>query len=80
VALFYFHLRTGDQLILDEEGQNLPDLFAARREAEKSARELLAEAIKGGKEKVADSFVIVDEQGQMDTFLIATVLPKSCKK
>ena len=65
-------------MMLDEEGQNLPDLFAARREAEKSARELLAR-VKGGKEKVADSFVIVDEQGQMDTFLIATVLPKSCK-
>ena len=66
--------------MLDEEGQNFPDLFAARREAEKSARELLANAIKDGKEKVADALVIVDEQGQIDTFLVATVLPKFCKK
>jgi hypothetical protein len=77
---FYFHLRTGDELMLDEEGQSFCDLFAARREAEKSARELLANAIKDGKEKVADALVIVDEQGQIDSFLIANVLPKSYRK
>ncbi len=42
---FYFHLRAGDGLLTDDEGQDLPDLSAARREAEQAARELLAEAI-----------------------------------
>ena len=33
---FYFHLRAGDQLILDDEGLDLPDVSAARREAMQS--------------------------------------------
>jgi hypothetical protein len=37
--------RAGEQLILDVEGLDLPDVSAARREAIKSAREILAAAI-----------------------------------
>jgi hypothetical protein len=33
MARFYFHLRAGDRLISDEEGMDLPDVSAARREA-----------------------------------------------
>ena len=77
---FYFHLRAGDGLLTDDEGQDLPDLSAARREAEQAARELLAEAIKAGKEEVAEAFVIADEHGrEIDIVLLAAVLPKHLK-
>jgi hypothetical protein len=35
---FYFHLRAGDHVIPDEQGQDLPDVSAARREAIQPAR------------------------------------------
>ena len=55
----------------------MPDLSAARREAEQAARELLAEAIKAGKEEVAEAFVIADEDGrEIDIVPLAAVLPK----
>ena len=78
---FYFHLRAGDELRTDDEGQDLPDLSAARREAELAARELLAEAIRAGKERVPEGFVIADEAGRaLDIVLLAAVLPKLFKK
>ncbi len=78
---FYFHLREGGELLTDDEGQDLPDLSAARREAEQAARELLAEAIKAGKERVPEGFVIADETGRaLDIVLLAAVLPKALKK
>ncbi len=78
---FYFHIRTVDELLTDDEGQNLPDLSAARREAQLAARELLAEAIKAGKEEVPEAFVIADEAGlALEAVPLATVLPKALKK
>ena len=77
---FYFHVRDGDELIYDEEGQDLPDVSQALREALLAARELLANAIKSGKEQVPDAVVVVDESGQaIETLPIALVLPKLLK-
>jgi len=81
LAHFYFHLRSGDELLTDDEGEDLPDLSAARREAERAARELLAEAIRAGKDEVPEGFVITDERGrEIDVVLLAAVLPKLFKK
>lgn len=78
---FYFHLRSGEELLRDDEGQDFPDCSAARQEAELAARELLAEAIKDGKGRVPDAFVIADEQGrEIDTVLLAAALPEPFKK
>jgi hypothetical protein len=78
---FYFHIRAGDELTRDEEGIDLPDFSAAKLEALLSARELLAEAIKSGKKRVPDAFVIADEAGQeLDTVLLAAVLPEPLKR
>ena len=78
---FYFHLRAGDELLIDDEGADLPDLSAARREAAQAARELLAEAIRAGKEEIPEAFVIADEDGRaLDVVLLAAVLPKALKK
>jgi hypothetical protein len=73
---FYFHLRQGDELIPDEEGQDLPDLSDAVHEALVAARELLANAIKSGKDRVPDALVIADEAGPIQTIPLAIVLPK----
>jgi hypothetical protein len=51
-------------MALDEEGTDLPDLNTACRQALASARELLANAIKDGKEPIPESVVIADANGQ----------------
>ena len=77
---FYFHLRNGDELIQDDEGQDLPDVSEALREALLAARELLAEAIKHGKERLPDALVVADESGQaIETVPITAVLAKPLK-
>jgi len=75
---FYFHIRLGKQLISDEEGMDLPDAKAARQMALESARHILAEAIKFGREDVPEALVILDSQGrELETLPFAVVLPKS---
>jgi hypothetical protein len=77
---FYFHIRTGDELAHDPEGSDLADISEARREALAGARELLADAIKAGKERVPDAFVIADETGRaIETVPFAAVLPSPFK-
>jgi len=81
MARFYFHLRAGDELLPDDQGIDLPDVSAARQEAVLAAREILAEAIRSGRPKIPDAFVIADEAGRaLDTILLAAVLPESLKK
>ena len=78
---FYFHLKEGDELIPDEDGTDLPDVAAATREAVLTARELLANAIKGGKERVPEALVIADEAGQtLEVVPLVAVIPASLKK
>jgi hypothetical protein len=78
---FHFHLRHGDELILDSEGMDLADLASAKQEALTSARELLAEAIVSGVASVPDAFVIADETGrEIDTITLAAVLPESLRR
>jgi hypothetical protein len=80
MARYYFHVRRGDYLAHDPEGSDLADLAEARREALLAARELLANAIKAGKEDVPDAFVIADEAGRaIETVPLAAVLPKPFK-
>jgi hypothetical protein len=77
---FYFHLRSGDQIIADQEGSDLPDVTAARLEALAAARYILADAIRSGTENIPDAFVIADSEGlELDTVKFALVLPKSLK-
>jgi hypothetical protein len=41
---YFFHIRNDDELIRDEEGTDLPDLSAARKEAALTAHSLVTEA------------------------------------
>jgi hypothetical protein len=78
---FYFHVRDGAELITDVEGVELKDASEAKRMALCSARELLAESIKGGSSLLAEAFVIADENGQsIATVRLADVLPESLRK
>jgi hypothetical protein len=78
---FYFHIREAGRLIPDDEGTDLPDFPAARREALLSARELLAEAIKKDKPEAPDAFVIADEVGHtLETLSLNEILPKQFRK
>ena len=81
MARFYFHLRKIGQLVTDAEGLELPDRSAALREAQQSARELLADAIKSGKDTVPEAFVIADEQGrEIATLPLEALVPEMLKR
>jgi hypothetical protein len=77
MAQYYFHFKNGGLLQTDDEGQDLPHLSAAVREAELAARELLADAIKARKPKVPEAVVITDASGtELYSVPIAAVLPE----
>ena len=47
----------------------------------RSAREILADAIRGGKNRIPEAFVIADEQGRaIETISFAVVLPEPFRK
>lgn len=60
---YYFHINASDGLIRDPDGTDLPDLDAARLEAEKSARHLLADLLRQGGVLDGQVFEITDDDG-----------------
>jgi hypothetical protein len=77
MARFYFHMRTGERVDRDTDGAEMPNLEAARAEALQSAREILADAIKGAKSDLLDCLVIADEKGrELATVSLKDALPK----
>jgi len=62
---FYFHIRDEDGLTRDAEGQDLPDLEAARREAVNTAREILSEKLLHGGSLNHRIIEIADATGDM---------------
>jgi hypothetical protein len=81
MARFYFHLQEAGKLHTDPEGTDLPDVNAARKEAILEARDLLSNAIRAGRAKVPEAFVIADEAGRkLDVVPLAAVLPEPLKK
>ena len=78
---FYFHVVEGAELLTDVEGAHLRDALEARQMAIRAARELLADAIRGGKNRIPEAFVIADEQGRaIETISFAVVLPEPFRK
>jgi hypothetical protein len=62
---YYRHILHSDGLIADPEGIELPDLDAARAEALEGIRDLLAEAIKSGKDDLLnDAIIITGDSGR----------------
>jgi len=69
---FYFHLRDGHCEFRDDQGQELPDLAAARAYAVQVARELIR---KGETEKRHYRLDVYDERGLVAAVPFATVDP-----
>lgn len=62
---YFFHVREGNQLHRDEEGQELANAEAARREAINSTREILSEKLLHGGSLNHRSIEIADETGHV---------------
>ena len=65
MARYFFHLRDGDALIQDDEGQELPNLETVRLEAIAGAQEILSEAASTGQAaRLRLQIEVVDETGR----------------
>lgn len=62
---FFFHVRDGADLSRDEEGQEFPDLEAARHEAVNTNREMMSERILHGGSLDQCRIEIADETGHV---------------
>jgi uncharacterized protein DUF6894 len=60
---YYFNVRTDSELIVDDEGIDLPDLDGVAEEAIQAAQDMLADRVKHG-ERVDDGvFEVLDRSG-----------------
>jgi hypothetical protein len=62
MPLFHFNSRTGDVVLRDTEGEELPNVGAAVKLAETSAREALIEAVKT-RDTPPDCIQVTDSDG-----------------
>ena len=62
---YYFHVREVADLSRDQEGQDLPNVEAARREAINSSREILGEKLLHGGSLNNRTIEIADETGHV---------------
>ncbi|HEX4371285.1 MAG TPA: hypothetical protein VH019_08055 [Rhizomicrobium sp.] len=73
MARYFFNVRGPDgEISRDWEGQDLPDLTAARAEAEMSNREMLGERLLHGGSLGPRQIEIVDEKGAVLATITAT--------
>jgi hypothetical protein len=63
MPLFHFNSRTGDVVLPDTEGEELPNVAAARDAAVVSARETLIEAVKT-QDTPPDCIQVTDSDGR----------------
>lgn len=59
---YFFHLYN-DLIVMDEEGQEFPDLDAARANGAKEAREMMVETVTEGRINFSHRIDIADESG-----------------
>lgn len=60
---YYFHICNGTGFVQDEEGLELPDLDAARAEAVRSARSIMASDVQRGMLDLS-SFIEIEDENQ----------------
>jgi hypothetical protein len=70
MPVFYLHIRKGDEVFLDPDGSNLPDVEAARVKAIEGIRDLLAAAIKRGDDDMLDEAIIITDQAGQELMII----------
>jgi hypothetical protein len=69
MAKFYFHSRNANEFIEDDWGVDLPDLEAARKEAMRAAREIIAEQLLNNRAIPDEVFESVDADGTILAYL-----------
>jgi hypothetical protein len=62
---FYFHVCNGNGFVEDEEGQELPDLDAARATAVRAARDIMAADVQRGALDLSSFIEIEDVDHQL---------------
>jgi hypothetical protein len=79
---YFLHLKkAGVGILEDEEGSDLPDLQAARDEALRAARDIVADAIKAGSDLNTEAVIVANGQGrELDRVPLTAVLPKSLQQ
>jgi|tagenome__1003787_1003787.scaffolds.fasta_scaffold20988090_10 hypothetical protein len=80
MSKFYFNVLQGSGVAEDMKGTELPGLEEAKAMAQVTARELLANAIKGGNQNPPEIVTISDESGQkLAKIALRGVLPEPLK-
>ena len=80
MSIFYINFQNGDEIAKDDERIELPSLEEARKAALISAREILADNIKGNAKNPLRAVIITGENGQdLMTILAKDVLPEPLK-
>jgi len=62
---YFFHIRMADGVVQDDEGREMPDLDAARREAIQSARDITNAQNQARLPGRAQAIEVVDEHGDV---------------
>jgi hypothetical protein len=62
---YYFHIKQGDQTVLDDEGIECESLYAVRDEALQSAREIMGDGVRSGALDESRTFVVKDDKGDI---------------
>jgi len=64
---YYFHIREGTDVEIDQEGTELPSIDADHEEAREAAREIVAEMVRGRERIDGKTFEVTDETGRAIT-------------
>jgi hypothetical protein len=79
MPLFHFNSRTGDAVLPDLEGEELPTLAVAREVALATAREALLEAVKVG-DVPPDHIQVTDSEGNEVAIVPLTEVLQAARK
>jgi hypothetical protein len=78
---FYINFLNGGQIAKDDIGQDLPGLEDAKAAALASAREIVADNVKGNAKNPLRAVIITGENGQdLMTISVKDVLPEPLKE
>ena len=61
---YFFHIKEGDKVTADEEGEEFDTLETVRKVAVESAREIMSQDVLNGRAPNGRTFVIADETGR----------------
>jgi len=84
MARYYFHLRDGSDILLDPEGQELPDQQAIEACALKAARDTLSHDVEAGCLDLRPHLEVEDQDGKVVHRLelqdAVTILKRRCPR